>query len=380
MAFDYISEDLQQRKSESLLRDRVCIENNSNARELFVSGTRYLNFASNDYLGLGSKQLDCIHSDLQTGSLSSALVTGYQSIHSNFEKRLCKLLGYESALLFSSGFSANSSVLKALFSQNSAKDSAIFQDKLNHASLIDGALNSTAKHVRFNHNDINHLRQRLEKTKAANKLIISEGVFSMDGDCAPIHDIAKLASDHNAWMMIDDAHSFGVVGDQGLGSIETGIKPNILVITFGKAMASQGAAVLASKSVIDYLLQFNRDYIYSTAMSPLMVEAADFQLTQLLNAHTQRKVLKDNIRYFKDLCLKAKIPLMSSDTPIQPVILGSADATLFAQSKLREKGIWLTAIRPPTVAHNTSRLRITINASHSQEDIKILVDALRLCI
>lgn len=382
MAFEFIQVALQQRRVESLLRARNLIADSSDARFLTnKDGKQFLNFASNDYLGLGSKL------ELQgglTGSRSSALVTGYQRCHKDFETLLCKHLGYESALLFSTGFSANSSVIKSLFSQSSgskaALDSAIFQDKLNHASLIDGALQSDAKHIRFNHNDMGHLRQRLEKSKAANKLIISEGVFSMDGDCAPLQQLEELKQQHNAWLMLDDAHSFGVLGEHGLGSVGQGCKPEILVITFGKAMACQGAAVLASKSVIDFLLQFNRDYIYSTSMSPLMVQAAEQQFLRVLDASEQRQHLFNNIALFKQLCADANIPVMSSETAIQPVVLGSAENALNAQAKLKEQGIWLTAIRPPTVPHNTARLRITITAAHTHDDIEKLVKALKVSI
>lgn len=382
MAFEFIQEALQQRRVESLLRARTVISDSSDARLLTTrDGKQYLNFASNDYLALGAELK--LQSHL-TGSRSSALVTGYQQCHQDFEALLCKHFGYDSALLFSTGFSANSSVIKALFSQNSgqksALDSAIFQDKLNHASLIDGALHSDAKHIRFNHNDMGHLRQRLEKNKAANKLIISEGVFSMDGDSAPLQQLAELKQQHNAWLMIDDAHSFGILGENGLGTVGLGYKPEILVITFGKAMACQGAAVLASKPVIDFLLQFNRDYIYSTAMSPLMVQAAEQQFLCVLDGQDQREQLFSNIALFKQLCAEANMPVMPSDTAIQPVVLGSAENALNAQAKLKQQGIWLTAIRPPTVPHNTARLRITLTAAHKAQDIEKLVAAMKVSI
>ena len=225
-----------------------------------------------------------------------------------------------------------------------------------------------------------HLRQRLEKSKATNKLIISEGVFSMDGDSAPLKSLMELKQQHNAWLMLDDAHSFGVLGENGLGSAGLGCKPEILVITFGKAMACQGAAVLANKSVIDFLLQFNRDYIYSTSMSPLMVQAAEQQFLRVLDASEQRQHLFNNITLFKQLCSDANIPVMTSETAIQPVVLGSAENALSAQAKLKEQGLWLTAIRPPTVPHNTARLRITITAAHPHDDIEKLVTALKVSI
>ncbi|CAM4007480.1 aminotransferase class I/II-fold pyridoxal phosphate-dependent enzyme [Pseudoalteromonas byunsanensis] len=375
MAFEYIQQSLVTRAEQALLRSRVLVQH-SDARSITIAGSSYLNFASNDYLGLADQGI----SDQQgiTGSRSSALVTGYQQVHKQLEDRLCELLGYESALLFSTGFSANSSVLKSLFNDNSpVQNCAIFQDKLNHASLIDGALQSAAKHIRFNHNDMGHLRSRLEKSAASNKLIISEGVFSMDGDKAPLEALFKLKRQHNAWLMLDDAHAFGVVGEQGLGSCQGyQEKPEILVITFGKAMASQGAAVLTSKAVADYMLQYNRDYIYSTAMSPLMVNAARFQLERLVKADIERARLTANINLFRQLSEQSSIAVMPSDTAIQPVVLGSAENVVNAQRALQQKGIWLSAIRPPTVPANTARLRITLTAAHTHEDIQFLVKQL----
>ncbi|MBQ4863614.1 8-amino-7-oxononanoate synthase [Pseudoalteromonas sp. MMG013] len=373
MAFDFIQHSIEQRRTKSLLRRRICIQS-SDARYINVDSKRYLNFASNDYLGLGGPVLA---NDVLSGSRSSSLVTGYLDVHKKLEHALCQLLGYDDAMLFSSGFSANSSVLKALFNEQSvAKDSAIFQDKLNHASLIDGASHSDARHIRFNHNDMNHLRARLEKSNALNKLIVSEGVFSMDGDSAPLAQLHALKQQHNAWLMIDDAHAFGITGKQGLGSAQTQNKPDILVITFGKAMACQGAAVLASHDVIDYLVQVNRDYIYSTAMSPVMAHSALQQLDKVINADDARTQLQQNIALFQQLCANVNIPLLTSNTPIQPIVLGSAENALNAQRKLKQHNIWLTAIRPPTVPHNTARLRVTLTAAHKSDDIHYLVQVL----
>ncbi|MBQ4809798.1 8-amino-7-oxononanoate synthase [Pseudoalteromonas luteoviolacea] len=373
MAFEFIDQALAAKAQDALLRQRVCIEKAS-ARHIQVDGTQYLNFASNDYLALADMP---ISSSFNPGSKSSALVTGYQRTHRLFEAKLCDLLGFERAMLFASGFAANFSVISALF--NDAKvgqNSAVFQDKLNHASLIDGSLNSQAKLVRFNHNDMGHLRSRLEKSNAENKLVISEGIFSMDGDGAPLNALQQLAQMHKAWLMIDDAHSFGVCGQNGLGSIESGVRPDILVITFGKAMGCQGAAVLSSKRVIEYMLQCNREYTYSTAISPALVDIASTQLSRLCDGHKARSSLKTNIELFKKLAIDAGIALKGSDSAIQPVILGGAESTLDAQRKLSKKGIWLTAIRPPTVPHNTSRLRVTLTAAHQREDIEYLVRCL----
>jgi 8-amino-7-oxononanoate synthase len=374
MAFEFIDAALNTRAAASLLRHRQCIAKVS-AREIEVDGKRYLNFASNDYLALADQPLNLTG---QPGSRSSALVTGFQSVHAAFESQLCEAFGYDKALLFASGFAANTSVLQALFNDPAVgRESELFQDKLNHASLLDGALHSQAKLTRFNHNDVGHLRARLEKSKAKNKLIVTEGVFSMDGDCAPLADIAQLAKTHNAWLMVDDAHALGVVGDNGLGSIERGVKPELLVITFGKAMACQGAAVLCSERVQQYLLQFSREYIYSTAMSPMLTDIASSQFAQLRNAVSQRAALKNNIAYFTQTAAQLGIAVMPSDTAIQPIVLGSADNALAAQQQLKERGIWLTAIRPPTVPQNAARLRVTLTAAHTTQDIDALLNALK---
>lgn len=377
MAFDFIAEHLVDRQADALLRKRQLVEQSS-GRFIQVAGKQYLNFASNDYLGFADDFIEIQAQHL--GSHSSALVNGYNKPQQQLEQRLCELLGYESAMLFNSGFSANSSVLKALFQDKSvAQSSAIFQDKLNHASLIDGGLHSAAAMVRFNHNDLRHLESRLQKSKAKHKLIVSEGVFSMDGDQAPIEALCKLAKQYNAWLMIDDAHGFGVLGEQGLGSCET-FKPDLLIITFGKALASSGACLLASKQMIDYMLQFNREYIYSTAMSPLMASCTLERLEKLLKADKRRSQLTENIAYFRALAKEHNLALMESSTAIQPLVLGDAEHTLAVANKLKGKGVWLTAIRPPTVPFNTARLRVTISSAHQANDIKKLVDSLVECL
>ncbi|MBE0363983.1 8-amino-7-oxononanoate synthase [Pseudoalteromonas ulvae UL12] len=371
MAFDYIAEQLCERKSQALFRERFLISNTQDCR-MTVDGVSYLNFASNNYLGLSS----ALPNTSQAGSHSSPLVTGYVQAHADLETYLASELGFEACLLFSSGFSANSSVLKTLMSH---AESEIFQDKLNHASLIDGGLAAKAAMTRFNHNDLSHLSRRLLKSKAKHKLIVSEGVFSMDGDTAPIEALSALAKQHDAWLMIDDAHGFGVLGQHGKGScyLDEGIKPDLLILTFGKAVASSGACVLCSREVRDYLIQFNRDYIYSTAMSPMVAEITLQHIQRLFHADDLRHKLTSNIRYFKQLCNEHNIALMSSSTAIQPVVIGDADTTLTVANELKKRGFWVGAIRPPTVAYNTARLRITLTASHSQADIMSLVNQLK---
>jgi len=381
MPFEFINTHLQARKQDALLRNRHTVQS-ATARTITINDITYLNFASNDYLGFGDCALNLEQSQI-LGSHSSPLVTGYQAQQQQLEHYLFEQFGYGAGMLFNSGFSANSSVIKALFQdKTAAQNSAIFQDKLNHASLIDGAMHSNAALVRFNHNDLNHLRSRLEKSKAQNKLIISEGVFSMDGDTAPLKELLTLAKAHNAWLMIDDAHGFGALGKTGLGSCEALLDeglalPEILVITFGKAVASSGACVLASKEFINYMLQFNRDYTYSTAMSPLMASLTLSRLKTIKTATNKREQLNSNIALFKQLAKTHSLAVMESNTAIQPIVLGCAEQTLKAAEELKMHGIWLTAIRPPTVAHNTARLRITLTAAHTQADITTLIKHLK---
>ncbi|MGO2130911.1 MAG: aminotransferase class I/II-fold pyridoxal phosphate-dependent enzyme [Pseudoalteromonas prydzensis] len=383
MSFEFINTHLDERKAQQLLRKRYVVQS-ATARTITVNDKSYLNFASNDYLGFADSPVELTSAPL-LGSHSSALVTGYQQPQQALEQALCSALGYQAGMLFNSGFSANSSVIKALFQDKAtAQHSAIFQDKLNHASLIDGALHANAALIRFNHNDINHLRSRLEKSKARNKLIVSEGVFSMDGDTAPIKALFALAKQHNAWLMIDDAHGFGVLGKTGLGSCESLINeacmPDILVITFGKAVASSGACVLGSQHFIEYMLQFNRDYTYSTAMSPFIASHTLARIKSIRDANDKRAKLNANIALFKRLAAEQQIALMDSNTAIQPIVLGCAEQTLKASEQLKQQGIWLTAIRPPTVLHNTSRLRITLSAAHTHDDIAQLVASLQKAI
>jgi 8-amino-7-oxononanoate synthase len=381
MPFEFINTHIQARQQDALLRKRHVVQS-ATARSITVKNTTYLNFASNDYLGFGEYKLNLEQSET-LGSHSSPLVTGYQAQQQQLEHYLCEQLGYEAGMLLNSGFSANSSVIKALFQDKAAaQNSAIFQDKLNHASLIDGAMHSNAALVRFNHNDLKHLRSRLEKSKAHNKLIISEGVFSMDGDIAPLKELLALAKEHNAWLMIDDAHGFGALGKTGLGSCEALLEegfalPDILVITFGKAVASSGACVLANNQFINYMLQFNRYYTYSTAMSPLIAALTLSRLKAVKSANNKRQQLSSNIAFFKQLCKKHAIAVMESSTAIQPIVLGCAEQTLKAAEQLKKQGIWLTAIRPPTVAHNTARLRVTLTAAHTHTDISKLVEQLK---
>ncbi|MBY5920982.1 aminotransferase class I/II-fold pyridoxal phosphate-dependent enzyme [Ferrimonas balearica] len=351
------------RQSDGLWRQRHLIET-LDGRLLRFDGREYLQFASNDYLGLAKGGV----SEPAQGAGASPLVTGYHPVHRALETRLCELTGYESALLFSSGFAANSAPFSLM-----AEGDRVLADKLSHASLIDGALASPATLRRFPHNDMGTLARWLEGA-ASPTLVISESVFSMDGDRAPMADLVRLCQQHGALSWLDDAHGFGVIGECGLGAVEFA-KPDLLTLTFGKAMGAQGAALLGPSWLIEALLQQARHYIYSTALS---VDQAQRVLTQLNRSAEpeHRARLWANVRHFRQQALAAGLQLTDADSPIVPVITGDNARTLAAAEGLKQKGIWVPAIRPPTVPRGEGRLRVVLNAAHTVSDIDRLVQAL----
>jgi 8-amino-7-oxononanoate synthase len=383
MAFDFILDAMASRESDQLLRQRQTIEAQKSGL-LQVNGQHYINFSSNDYLSMRT-DYEVMQSwcdglvKYGVGSGASPLVTGYSVAHKALEDYLAEALGYESVLLFNSGFSANQSLCQALLKQNTT----LVADKLIHASLIEGAQSAAAhgaKFKRYKHNDCGHLSSLLSNLRG-DVLVATEGVFSMDGDQAPIRSIANLVNKYNAWLMLDDAHGFGVLGDSGLGSIEAiGLgqeKISILMGTFGKAVGTAGAFVAASKHVIDYLINFSKHTIYSTAMPPAQAVATLTSIKKIRQGEARAELLS-NIEQFKLLANKAGLNLLESDTAIQPIMLPGASSALKASQQLKGLGLWVTPIRYPTVPKGKDRLRVTLSASHRAEDIVALVDALSL--
>ncbi len=367
MAFEYIAEQIKARSDDGLLRSQKVFDENATLRD----------FASNDYLGLAKQTLRL---EGALGAGGSALVSGYHTTHREVERAFAHCFGYEDALLMQSGFSANHSVIKALMQNNAG---CIFADKLAHASIIDGALTAEAPLKRFKHNSMSHLRTLLEQSKAKHKLIVTESVFSMDGDSAPIKDIMALAKTHNAWVLLDDAHGLGtihcVASDYHgqLSMVEAlAHKPEITIMPLGKAFGASGAVVLLSRSLRDFLLQTNREYIYSTHMPPVLAKGLLARFEAFKNATTARLRLKNVIVTFREGAKARKLPMLDSKSPVQACVLGSADAVMQAQAALQAKGILVGAIRPPTVQFNTARLRISLHADHSDDDITALLDAL----
>ena len=369
-----IAAALDERRSVNALRTRIVGE--SDATGFTHQGQRYRNFSGNDYLGL-SRHPAIVEAWQQgaqrygVGSGGSGHVTGFHQAHHRLEQTLAEWLGYPRALLFISGFSANQAVIGALMQ----KEDRIVADRLSHASLLEAASLSPATLRRFHHNDVDSLQALLDKPLTGQQLAITEGVFSMDGDRAPLAEIA--AAKRNALLMVDDAHGIGVVGEGGRGSCAAAnVKPDILVVTFGKAFGLSGAAVLCSDDLADYLLQFARHLIYSTAMPPAQAHALQTAVTVIQQAEEQRATLQRHIARFRRQMVHIPLQLADSQTAIQPIIVGDNQRTLQLAASLRERGLWVTAIRPPTVPAGSARLRITLTAAHTESDIDALLEAL----
>ncbi|MDF7761330.1 8-amino-7-oxononanoate synthase [Kosakonia cowanii] len=370
---------LSERRAADALRCRITVEQGA-GRWLTLNGERFCNFASNDYLGL-SQHPQVIAGWQQgatqygVGSGGSGHVVGHTAAHHRLESELAQWLGYERALLFISGFAANQATIAAL----TGKEDRIVADKLSHASLLEAAALSPAQLRRFAHNDVGQLANLLSKPLSGQQLVVTEGVFSMDGDCAPLAAIADTTHHAKAWLMVDDAHGIGVLGEQGRGSCHLqGVKPEILVVTFGKGFGVSGAAVLCCEAVADYLVQFARHLIYSTAMPPAQAVALSAALDVIRSAEgdARRAQLAALIDRFRNGVRGLDLQVTDANSAIQPLIVGDNRRALHLAQRLRQQGLFATAIRPPTVPPGTARLRLTLTAAHQPEDIDRLLEAL----
>lgn len=337
-------------------------------------------FCSNDYLGLAqAPELKAALQDAVAkegvGSGASQLVSGHHSAHADLEAAMAEFLNLPRVLVFSTGFMANLAVLTTL----TGKHDLVIADKLNHASLIDGARFSEADMKRYQHANMSHCEQLL-KLEARQKFLVSDGVFSMDGDVADIASLQTLAERYQANMIIDDAHGLGVLGKTGRGCYEYHDRQlreqDILTATFGKAFGGFGAFVAGSDIVIEHLIQFARSYIYTTAMPPAYARTMLLALRLIQEQDWRREQLQDRIAYFKQKAQARALPLKSSHTPIQPIMIGDAEKTNQVATNLRARGFFVTSIRPPTVPKAQSRLRITLNVHHTHQQIDALLDAL----
>ncbi|HHF3259124.1 8-amino-7-oxononanoate synthase [Vibrio diabolicus] len=370
-----IESALAERKTQGLNRSmNVVFAGNQSVLE--HEGRRYINFSSNDYLGLANDQalVRAWQQGLSvygSGSGASPMVTGFSAAHSNLEAALTEWLGYERAVLFGSGFSANQALLFTLLE----KSDVLIQDRLNHASLMEAGMLSPAKMKRFKHNDIEHLKSLINSED--NHLVVTEGVFSMDGDCAPLADIAEVVRSHDAWFAVDDAHGIGVLGQSGGGSCElAAVKPEILIVTFGKAFGMSGAAILCDHATGDFLTQFARHHVYSTAMPPAQAYALTHAVSMVQEQSWRREKLTELSEVYRD-SLSDVEGFVETQTSIKPFVIGESDLALRVAGACRQNGIWVTAIRPPTVPKGTSRLRITLTANHTNEQVKTLSMALK---
>ncbi|RTZ15650.1 8-amino-7-oxononanoate synthase [Vibrio aquaticus] len=376
LAFDLrVNNALAAREQQGLTR-HIRTVSGGNTHTLHHGHDAFINFSSNDYLGLASDK--SLANAWQTGidnygngSGASPLVTGFSGAHQQLEETLCEWLGFERAILFSSGFSANQALLFSLLN----KEDLLLQDKLNHASLMEAGMLSPATMKRFKHNNVEHLNSLLTK----DALVVTEGVFSMDGDRAPLANIHQTTHG-KAWLAVDDAHGIGVLGNQGRGSCEAAnIKPELLVVTFGKAFGLSGAAIMCSESVGDYLTQFARHHVYSTAIPPSQAFALTHAAKMIQTEQWRRDKLHElNERYHQHL---AGIEgYVETTTPIKPFIIGEDQQALDVAENLKRSGLWVTAIRPPTVPKGTARLRITLTANHELRHIDTLSEHLKVAL
>ena len=379
MPFTELQKELNERAAQGLLRQRRTLSS-PQSPHIVVDGKLYLSFCSNDYLGLANHPqliaaLQQGAAQYGVGAGAAHLVSGHSAAHHQLELRLAAFVGKPAALLFSTGYMANLGTVQALV----GKGDAVFADKLNHASLNDAMLLSRAEVKRYRHNDIAQLAALLEQTQAGRKLIITDAVFSMDGDLASLPELLALCEQHDAWLLVDDAHGFGVLGEQGRGSLaHCGIASEriIYMATLGKAAGVFGAFVAAEQVVIDTLVNHARSYVYTTATSPALACALSASLQLIEQGDAMREQLRNLIVQLRSGLAGLPWQLMPSDTAIQPLLIGDNHAALALSEGLRERGILVAAIRPPTVPQGTARLRITLSAAHSAGDVAQLIEAL----
>ena len=378
-AFD-LETELAARHKAKLFRQRMTLET-PQAPEVTIDGAHYLAFCSNDYLGLANhpqvlKSFRQAVNEYGVGGGASHLVIGHSKAHHQLEEALAEFTGRPRVLLFSTGYMANLGVISTLLGN---KD-AIFHDRLNHASLLDAGKLSGARFQRYLHANATSLEQRLSRSTARRKMVVTDGVFSMDGNIAPLPQLLQKAQAHDAWLMVDDAHGFGVLGKGGRGCADHfGMTVNelpVLVGTLGKGFGTSGAFVAGSEALIETLIQFARTYIYTTSMPPAVAAATLTSLELLKKEDWRRAHLDHLITLFRQGCQELGLELMDSPTPIQPLKVGSAENAMKVSQRLKDQGILVTAIRPPTVPQGESRLRFTFSAAHTEGQVDRLLTAL----
>ncbi|MEQ1533340.1 MAG: 8-amino-7-oxononanoate synthase [Sideroxydans sp.] len=379
MIFTQLQQSLAERAAQGLLRARRTLTT-PQSPHIIVDGTPYLAFCSNDYLGLANhpELISALQNGAQqwgVGAGAAHLVSGHFEPHHLLEQQLAAVVDKPAALLFSTGYMANLGVVQALV----GKGDTVFADKLNHASLNDAMALSRAEVKRYRHGDMAQLEKLLSETSKGRKLVISDAVFSMDGDIAPLREMLALCERYDAWLYVDDAHGFGVLGEQGSGSLShfgMASERIIYMATLGKAAGVSGAFVAAEQVVIDTLVNYANSYVYTTASPAALSVALSHSLQLIAQGNDLRAHLNSLIAKLRNGLADLPWSLMPSDTAIQPVLIGDNQRALELSAGLRERGIWVAAIRPPTVPQGTARLRITLSAAHSEGDVDSLIGAL----
>ncbi len=374
-------DEINQRKADDLFRVRQVVSS-AQGPLITINDEEFLNFSSNDYLGFANNaelkacMIDAIDK-YGVGAGSSQLLVGHLTPHKLLEEKLSGFLNREAALVFPSGYHANLAIASVLIDKNTI----ILQDKLNHASLIDSALLSKGKLVRYRHNNAGHLKSFLEKYKHNELIVMTDGVFSMDGDYASLTEIVDLCKTYNALLVVDDAHGIGVLGDAGAGLLEELMLDQeqvpILIGTFGKSFGASGAFIAGSSMYVEAFIQKARTYIYTTALLPSVAATMSHAVDLIVNGNHLRKHIKDLINHYKKSIKESGLRVSESKSHIQPIIIGEAGKTLAISKALYEKKILTPAIRPPTVPEETSRLRISITAAHKMDHIERLVSTIK---
>lgn len=375
-----LQQRLAERRAQHRYRSRSVLES-AQQPQLVIDGQPFLSFCSNDYLGLASdprltKALQQGAERWGVGSGASHLISGHSSPHHELEEALAAFTGRPRALLFSSGYMANMGVIQALVGPGDQ----VLQDELNHASLLDGGLLSRARFQRFRHADSADAARRLANIESGLPLVVTDGVFSMDGDLAPLPALASVAQQHQAALLVDDAHGIGVLGPEGAGiAAHFGLGQDdvpILIGTLGKAFGTYGAFVAGSETLIEALIQFARTYIFTTALPPAIAGATLASLALVRSEGWRRERLQELVQRFREGAGNLGLALLPSPTPIQCVLLGDDDRVMTVGAMLRQRGLLVGTIRPPTVPAGTARLRITLCATHTDKDVDRLLQGL----
>lgn len=375
-----LSAILDKRRGEHLYRSRR-ISETAQQPAMIVDGRAVLAFCSNDYLGLANHPalIQAFKQAVDTygvGSGAAHLVNGHSRAHHALEEELAAFTSRDRVVLFSTGYMANLGVASALL----GRGDSVFEDRLNHASLLDAGLLCGARLLRYRHGDVEDLEHKLTSRQSGERLILTDGLFSMDGDLAPLPDLVRLANRHEAWLMVDDAHGLGVLGRSGRGSLEHyGLRQTevpVLMGTLGKAFGTFGAFVAGSEELIETLIQAARTYIYTTAPPPAVAEATRASLRIIEEEPWRREHLTSLVQRFRTHAQQSDIPLMNSSTAIQPILIGDSQRTVRISEALLQQGLLVTAIRPPTVPVNTARLRVTLSASHTEAQVDRLIEIL----